>query len=232
MTIREELYQLVWAEPMIRAAARFEVSGSYLARVCEALNVPRPDRGCWQKLAVGKAPAPEPLPEAQPGDQVVWRKDVPLSQPGRRPRMPPRRRQPRANAKVSIPRGQVHHLIRGAKAHFLNTRWIDDGAYLKPFKKLLVHVSFRPVLLIGPLSSPNDLFNALESVGHRVMIPLGDQQWSGTGGDEREDTTRPRHSYYQSSGWSPHRPTVVCIGEVAKRRSGGRLEAHRIRSQG
>lgn len=34
MVSREELYQLVWSEPMTKIAARFEVSGSYLARIC------------------------------------------------------------------------------------------------------------------------------------------------------------------------------------------------------
>ena len=37
MVSREELYQLVWSEPMVWIAERFNVSGSYLARVC-ALN--------------------------------------------------------------------------------------------------------------------------------------------------------------------------------------------------
>ena len=34
MVTREELYELVWSTPMIRVAEKFEVSGSYLARVC------------------------------------------------------------------------------------------------------------------------------------------------------------------------------------------------------
>ena len=42
---REELYELVWSEPMVAAAKRFGVSGSYLARVCFGLSVPRPPRG-------------------------------------------------------------------------------------------------------------------------------------------------------------------------------------------
>jgi len=40
---REALYDLVWAEPMLKVAARFGVSSSYMARVCTALNVPRPE---------------------------------------------------------------------------------------------------------------------------------------------------------------------------------------------
>ncbi len=116
MTTREELYALVWAEPMTRVAAQFDVSSSYLARVCTVLNVPRPERGYWSKLAVGKAPVPEALPPAQPGDQLVWRQDEALPQPVR-PRGIPKPRQRRAGAKVVVPRAQVHPLIRGAKGH-------------------------------------------------------------------------------------------------------------------
>lgn len=53
---REALYEMVWSEPMLRVAARFGVSSSYMARVCTLLNVPRPESSYWAKLAVGKAP--------------------------------------------------------------------------------------------------------------------------------------------------------------------------------
>ncbi len=71
MITREELYALVWSRPMTKVAKQFEVSGSYMAWVCSVLRVPRPPRGYWVKLAVGKAPTPRPLPEVQPGDQVT-----------------------------------------------------------------------------------------------------------------------------------------------------------------
>jgi len=35
MVSRDELYRLAWTEPMTKIAEQFEVSGSYLARVCE-----------------------------------------------------------------------------------------------------------------------------------------------------------------------------------------------------
>lgn len=41
-TTREGLYSLVWSEPMLKVAARFGVSSSYMARICTVLNVPRP----------------------------------------------------------------------------------------------------------------------------------------------------------------------------------------------
>lgn len=69
---REQFYEEVWAEPMIRVAARHSVAGTYLATVCERLNVPRPERGYWNKLAVGRAPPRPPLPAAAFGDALGW----------------------------------------------------------------------------------------------------------------------------------------------------------------
>lgn len=53
---REKLYEEIWAEPMTKVAVRYGVSSSFLARVCERLNVPRPPRGYWAQLEVGKLP--------------------------------------------------------------------------------------------------------------------------------------------------------------------------------
>ncbi|RWB20379.1 MAG: hypothetical protein EOQ40_15035 [Mesorhizobium sp.] len=211
MISREELYQLVWSEPMTKVAERFEVSGSYLARVCTVLNVPRPERGYWSKLAVEKAPKPEPLPEARPGDQTSWSKDGELQVPPR-PRLPPRRR---LDTPVRIPRTKIHGLIRGAKEHFENSRPVDEGAYLRPFKKLLVDITTSKTCLDKALDFANDLFNAFESVGHRVVIAPPDEPLHGATPDEREVRGKERNPYYHSRLWSPNRPTVVYIGSVA-----------------
>ena len=55
MIAREELYELIWSMPMTKVAEKFSVSGSYMARVCSVLAVPRPERGYWAKLEFGKA---------------------------------------------------------------------------------------------------------------------------------------------------------------------------------
>jgi hypothetical protein len=52
---RETLYELVWSQPMLKVATRYGVSSSYMARVCTLLNVPRPERGYWAKLAVSSS---------------------------------------------------------------------------------------------------------------------------------------------------------------------------------
>jgi hypothetical protein len=46
---REQMYQEVWAEPMT-TVANYQMSSTFLARICERLNVPRPPRGYWAQL--------------------------------------------------------------------------------------------------------------------------------------------------------------------------------------
>lgn len=211
MVSREELYQLVWSEPMIRIAERFGVCGSYLARICTLLNVPRPARGYWAKLAVGKAPTQTSLPEARPGDPLHWSQDGQSVAPPK-PKAPSRRRSP---TKVRIARNQVHGLIRGARIHFENGRPVDDGAYLKPYKKLLVDVTASKTCLDKALNLANDLFNGLESVGYRIVLAPSKARFGRGHFDEREVASKPR-DYWQHSGlWSPFRPTVVYVGTVA-----------------
>lgn len=211
MVSRDELYRLVWSEPMIRIAERFQVSGSYLARVCTLLNVPRPERGYWAKLAVGKAPPQPPLPEPQPGDPLHWSTESErVVAPT--PRAPARRK---PEKKVRIARNQVHGLIRGAKSHFENGRPVEEGAYLKPYKKLLVDVTASKAGLDKALDLANDLFNALHSVGHRVVLAPADAKLGRERIDERESAAKPREYWQHSGPWSPYRPTVVYVGTVA-----------------
>ena len=51
---REELYQKVWEQPMLRVAEQYCVSSVALGNVCRKLSVPVPGRGHWAKLAHGK----------------------------------------------------------------------------------------------------------------------------------------------------------------------------------
>lgn len=217
---REKLYELVWSEPMLKVGARFDVSSSYMARVCTLLNVPRPERGYWAKLAVGKALQKPLLPDPLPGDPLVWSRDGSTPQPKAVPRLPAvlegvpsAPRKPRS-PRFSSPVIGTHALIRGAKTHFESGRPVEEGNHLKPYKKLLVDVTASKTGLDKARGFANDLFNALESAGYRVVLaPNGEQLRRGQI-DELE-ATRKRQGYYHSNLWSPYRPTVVYVGTVA-----------------
>lgn len=45
---RQTVYQEIWTHPMQTVAARYGFSGSYLSRICRALNIPRPPVGYWR----------------------------------------------------------------------------------------------------------------------------------------------------------------------------------------
>lgn len=210
MVSREDLHQLVWAQPMTKVAERFDVSSSYLARICTTLNVPRPERGYRAKLAVGKAPPVTPLSEALPGDPLHWTRDGEAA-PTARPKRTPRQKR---EAKVRIPRARAHRLIAGSKAQFEKSRKVDEDAHLKPYKRLLPDLIVSQARLDKALEFANDLFNAFESVGHRVVIAPESERLSRGTIDEREDRKKKRNGYYYTNLWTPWRPTVVYIGSV------------------
>jgi hypothetical protein len=169
---REQLYELVWKEPMLRVGERLGVSSSYMARVCTDLRVPRPPRGYWAQLEFGKTPPGRPpLPEARPGDTTTWSPGSPLPSLPREPRASGSTPQTPGAEKPSVQRKpeRVHELLIGAKPHFLKTRKSEEGL-LRPFKRLLVDIVSSEGQLDAALAAAQDLFRALEAKGHRVTF--------------------------------------------------------------
>jgi len=81
---REELYDLVWSEPIRSIAPRFGMSDVGFKKHCVAAHVPVPQRGYWAKHAAGKRVAKVPLPLREPGaaqsftiggDRYRWQPD-------------------------------------------------------------------------------------------------------------------------------------------------------------
>lgn len=205
---REELYEQVWTDPMVTVAARYDVSGSFLARVCADLNVPRPPRGYWAQLEVGKAPAKPPLPAVRVGEAVEWTRGRPIRRtvvaPG-----PPDPNEKRRAGRFG-PRPTRHSLVSGVREHFEAGR-VSDSGYLRPRKRILPDIFVSRALLARALDLASELFLTLEDRGHNVrLLPLS--QFC------RPDlNTRPGHRVddYRHPTWSPDRATTVTIGTVA-----------------
>lgn len=209
---REQLYQEVWAEPMLAVAKRYEVSGSYLARICEQLRVPRPPRGYWAQLQVGKVPPRPELPQAEPGDELAWyREGEARPVPALMAASPPTARATTASSseQSSRPKKRASHhpLLLAAKEHFLNSHkrsYFDDG-YLRPKKQLLVDLVVSEEALDRAIRVANALFLALEDAGHRVVIAPHGPHYAGTQVDVRGEKTND----YERRHWRPIRPTVA-----------------------
>jgi hypothetical protein len=61
---RQELYNRVWSTPGSKLAVELGISDVAISKRCKKLNVPRPSRGYWAKLAAGGNPHKKPLPQA------------------------------------------------------------------------------------------------------------------------------------------------------------------------
>lgn len=64
---REELYERVWKTPASKLAKEFGISDVGLAKVCKRHQIPRPPRGYWAQLAVGKRVRKPTLPPVDDG---------------------------------------------------------------------------------------------------------------------------------------------------------------------
>ncbi|MBY3138980.1 hypothetical protein [Rhizobium laguerreae] len=197
MITREELYELVWSTPGWRAAPAFDVTESYLIRVCRRLDVPRPSRGYWAKSEPARALERRPLPPAGPGIPRFWSKST------RPPRPRPPRDEPRATSRPKKDRGPKHPLIADAELHFQQAELGPDGDYLKPRKKLVVDVTASGSGLAKCLAFADRLFRTLEGRGYRVVI-APTFELSRAALDPRQGTPA-------CALWSPWRPTVVFV---------------------
>jgi hypothetical protein len=212
---RDSMYALVWSEPMLKVAARYGVSSSYMARICKFMNVPRPERGYWAMVAAGKKPPILPLPDPQPGDQMIWSRgssDVNIAKP--LPRPPAETQKRRSRPKTKIP--SQHPLVSGVKDLFVTCRFTHANGYLKPDKKLLVDLVVTKPSLDKALSFANKLFLSFENRGYHVVLQPRGENFCRAAVDEHEvPSKKNRDYYYHDNLWSPCRCTVAYIGTVA-----------------
>jgi hypothetical protein len=206
---REQLYQEVWAEPMTRVAARHGVSSSFLARVCTRLNIPRPRRGYWAKLAVGRVSEREALPQAALGDELEWsRGETSVLRSQAMPTLPGA---PRVRKRVRLEREGLHPLLIEAKPHLEGAQLTEVG-YLRPAKRNLVDIFVSAEALQRTLETSSRLFDALEARGYRVCLPAGGAYHGRPSVDPRD---KPDKRTYWHYCWRPGRGTIVFLGTLA-----------------
>lgn len=206
---REDLYKQIWDEPATKLAQRYDVSSSYLARVCEALNVPHPPRGYWARKAAGEGVPVPPLPPASPGDPVSWEKGVAVIE-----RLPPLEVPPkpvRSKGKAPPPKGPAHHPIVTAWRGFLEEAVETTDGYMVPRKKNVLDAFVTKAMTRGAGQALDALFVELEMRGHRVQLS------QGYGGERPpvDVSQRPiRNEYFdrRPNAWQPNRPTIAYVG--------------------
>lgn len=205
---REALYDLAWSEPMTSIGKRMDVSSSYLARVFTRLNIPRPPVGYWAKIEAGKTVPKPPLPDINPGEDDSWDRynDAPLMKPVRQTQDI----KPRKTARKRKSVNETHRLIRGAKAHFLKTRDLNNG-YLKPYKKMLVDLIVSKENLDAALNAANQIFLALEDFDHHVAFEGRSFRYQRV---NAEDSIIKKEAKEYLNLWGPDRCTIASVGSI------------------
>ncbi|MDH3208011.1 MAG: hypothetical protein OEO79_15505 [Gemmatimonadota bacterium] len=120
---REELYKLVWSEPMRVLAPRLGISDAGLAKICRRLKVPRPGRGYWQRLRVGKRDRKPPLrslPAGAPSTVTIGRTAQTPEPEETGPVAERRRFECRPENQISVPDrvGRYHPLVTQTRLAF------------------------------------------------------------------------------------------------------------------
>jgi hypothetical protein len=66
---RQQLYDLVWAEPLLSLSKKYNISDAGLRKICVSMGVPTPVAGYWAKIQHGKNPPVKPLPKDHYGQK-------------------------------------------------------------------------------------------------------------------------------------------------------------------
>lgn len=71
MLTRQELYDLVWENPLSKLAKKHNISDNGLRKVCKKLDIPLPKNGHWQKIQFNKKVIKEKLPSNNTVDASI-----------------------------------------------------------------------------------------------------------------------------------------------------------------
>lgn len=68
---RNDLYELVWTQPAIKIVEKYDISDSWLTKICYKMEIPKPPRGYWAKIQAGAKEKKELLPKASKDCELV-----------------------------------------------------------------------------------------------------------------------------------------------------------------
>ena len=68
---RNDLYELIWSQPTIKIAEKYDISDTWLAKICKEMEVPKPSRGYWTKTQAGSKLKKPTLPKTSKECELV-----------------------------------------------------------------------------------------------------------------------------------------------------------------
>lgn len=206
------LYKRVCDRPLSKVAPDLGISGTVLAAVCKRYQVPYPGSGYWTRKSLGLPAELPTLPEAS--DETI---EVIPSVAKPRKKRTSEKGSTRKTRPVAKPHRPARHpLLLGVEEHFRKTRDVENGEFLRPYKRILPDLISSEAALLRALSIASDLYLALDEQGYRVHIAQAAENLHRIHVREQEVERKDRRygRYNSGSIWAPDRPTVFYIDTV------------------
>ncbi|MGO4403636.1 hypothetical protein AB4Z10_05135 [Bosea sp. RAF48] len=107
-------------------------------------------------------------------------------------------------------------MLIGVDESFRKSRSDEKNEFLRPYKHLLPDIVASADHLSAALDIANQIYDALDQKGYRVMFAPADQEMRRRHVDEQEVPRKDRKygRYQTGSIWSPRRPTVTYVGTI------------------
>jgi hypothetical protein len=158
---RDDLYKMVWTEPMIKTAAKYGLSDRGLAKICAKLKIPVPGRGYWAKIRRGlKIPRPPLNPSSHPEVALIYSK-TPKEKLTNDPLTELILSEKKPDKKIKVaPQDENHPLIIKTESSLRHAR-LEKGL-IKPRASGCLDIHVSPESLERSILIMSALINALE----------------------------------------------------------------------
>lgn len=184
---RERLFDAVWATPLTRLAVEFNTTSAALVSACEALDVPRPTAGHWQRVALGKDSPRPTLPNPTAEGAVDLRPRAPRSDVRRLPTSP----MTAAPTGADLVNALQHPLIEASLSALKAAKPDQNGIVHPPVGKRCLAIRVSPAQLERALAVFATVLANLSLVSGKLDVRRSDRgdhfsTWASVDGESFE----------------------------------------------
>ncbi len=173
---RQELYELVWKEPLLRLSKKYDISDVGLRKMCVRMDIPLPNAGHWQKLLFKKKSPVKPLSKEYNGEATVSLKIREGGQVTNNKRQQLKTLQKEieqdSNLEIKVPDKLTNpdKLIIAARDHLTRKdRYLHDGL-ARCLGNNLISIKAAPENVGRALRFMDTLIKVLKARGHDVYV--------------------------------------------------------------
>lgn len=135
---RQDLFEAVWRSPIRSLAEEYGVTAASISNACKVMEVPRPKRGHWTLVSMGRTPERPLLPQAHEGIPSITalKKQVPKTGGSNKPQAGSSSSEPSGSAhlppELSVEPATDHPLIISSQKALQAAKVGDRGQLVPP----------------------------------------------------------------------------------------------------